>query len=164
VAKADRRLLEAKQRGRNTIAGPTPTGERRHHRRIALEIPVWMCSPDEGPAALWHEGRSRDLSLAGMLCTVPAWSPVAVGEMVRLSIPIPPDRQREFPFSRLAGRGRVVRIEELARRGASSQSAVELALAFGTDLIALAAVPGMDRENASRVLGEEYGLGGRQCT
>ncbi|MDP3723601.1 MAG: diguanylate cyclase [Candidatus Omnitrophota bacterium] len=90
VAEADRRLFEAKRRGRNSVVGSAPAGERRHRRRIELEVPVWLRSPDEGPQAPWHEGRSKNLSPAGVFCTVPQWRSVAVGEVMRLSIPIPP--------------------------------------------------------------------------
>jgi hypothetical protein len=88
---------------------------------------------------MWHEGTTKNLSLRGVYFTVQAWKPIGINEAMAFSITISHELQRAFPFSRLAGRGRVVRVEELAYRHEPIQRRLGLAVAFGEDLTALAA-------------------------
>ena len=61
-----------------------------------------------------------------------------VNEVVMTSVSIPETQRRGFPFTRLAGQGRVVRVSELAGDGRKKYG---IALEFGNDLTALTSIP-----------------------
>lgn len=105
--------------------------ERRRHRRVELGVPILLRqTQDETEATSFQEGLTKNISLAGVACRIPPHQAPSVGEAVVLSITIPYESRREFPFSRLAGRGRVVRV-----------MTQELAIEFADDLTVLTAAP-----------------------
>lgn len=110
--------------------------ERRRHRRVELGVPISIrrIQSRESQASSFEEGMTQNISLAGVACTMPTPAPLAVGEMVIISIAIPYESRREFPFARLAGRGRVVRLK-------ASTPSPDLAIEFAEDLTVLTATP-----------------------
>lgn len=104
--------------------------ERRQARRVDLHVPILVRSAEEDPQRMWHEGTTKNLSCSGVYCTVRTWKPIAVNDVVTISIALPQQLHRAFPFSRLAGRGRVVRVEELARSSEPATTRLGLAVAF----------------------------------
>ena len=78
---------------------------------------------------------------AGVYFETEEGHPYTSNDIVLASVSVPEERTREFPFTRLAGRGRVVRVEEIAPRGESGRKRFGIALEFGQDLTALSAIP-----------------------
>lgn len=140
VAQADRRLYEGKQRGGNRVTGPLQRQERRRQRRVILETPVFMRAATEDPYAL-HEGIVKTLSLWGAYCLVPRWRALEPGDSLVLSLTVPPAAYGQFPFSRVAGLGRVVRVEELADSADAAPARIGVAVALDENLTMHAAPP-----------------------
>jgi PAS domain-containing protein len=133
-----RRLRQAQRRPQSVVTPSWRLGERRRHQRVRLAAPIVVREVGTGRELL-QEGLIENLSLSGAFgyFTVPFRRPIAVDEMLMVSIAVPPERQREFPFSRLAGPARVVRVEPPVALVPPEQKRVGLALAFGEDLIML---------------------------
>ncbi len=79
-----------------------------------------------------------DVSLAGASCWLGTGAPVDVGQELVWSIAIPPPDQSRVRYAQLAGRGRIVRMEERAASDARPQGRV-LGIAFAEDVTALRA-------------------------
>lgn len=112
----------------------------RHAPRIALSIPVAVKRRGEGDAAPMH-AQSVNLSTGGVYVTIAGGARIASGDILAVSIAIPWESRRAFPFSRVAASGRVVRVDRLDRPDSLRTG---LALAFcGSEvsLIGAAMVP-----------------------
>jgi hypothetical protein len=120
--------------------------ERRRFRRAELDVTAVLRSlTDEASAAEPIIGQVKDVSLAGVLCHVKAPCPLTPGEQVLCSITVPPEQARLFPFTRLHGKGWVVRIEAIPvgrREGERppEDELIGLAVAFTPDVTALSAI------------------------
>ena len=115
--------------------------DRRRHRRIDLTVPILARRNNEGIAAPFREGVASNLSLAGLYFTTAGWKELKADEVMTVSVSVPPEKVRSFPFSRLAGRGRVVRVDELAKVSSDGPTFYGVALEFGQDLTILTAAP-----------------------
>jgi hypothetical protein len=111
------------------------TAERRRGRRITLHAPLLLRS--DGQPSSQHN--TSNISLVGAYFEIEAPGALALNSQVMASVAIPEADRRTFPFTRLAGRGRVVRIDELPPQDGSPRYGV--ALEFSNDLTALTAVP-----------------------
>jgi hypothetical protein len=80
---------------------------------------------------------TKDLGLAGVYFETDAETGFAVDEVVMTSVAVPELQRRAFPFTRLAGRGRIVRVQELP----GGEKRIGIALEFGDDVTALTALP-----------------------
>lgn len=89
--------------------------ERRTRHRVKTAVPVRFCRGDVGqvPGLSAAEGHTLDLSRGGAFFTTREAGPFAAGEMLSVSIAIPPEARRLIPFSRIGGSCRVVRASEL---------------------------------------------------
>ena len=113
--------------------------ERLRGRRVPLQASLLIRRPDE-PALREHA--IQNISLAGVYFETDQPGALAPNAQVLASVSIPEAERRAFPFTRLAGRGRVVRMDELpAQDGSSPPRRYGVALEFGKDLTALTAVP-----------------------
>ena len=115
--------------------------DRRRHRRIDLTVPILARRNGEGTDAPFREGVAKNLSLAGIYFTTAGWKQLEADEIMTISVSIPVEKVRSFPFSRLAGRGRIVRVEELAKIASEGPTLYGVALEFGEDLTVLTAAP-----------------------
>jgi len=115
--------------------------ERRRGRRVALDAPLRIraLSPRETPS--FQQKLAKNISLAGLYFETDEQEPYAQNQIVMAAVSIPEHRTRDFPFTRLSGRGRVVRIEPLPAQGAAARRRFGVALEFGDDLTALTAIP-----------------------
>ncbi len=114
--------------------------ERRRGRRIALETPILIRCATHPEDQGFIEQRTRDISLAGIYFITNGSDQYRVDDVVVASLSVPEAQTREFPFTRLAGQGRIVRVGRLpidTPQATSTRVAVE----FGQDLIALTALP-----------------------
>ncbi len=115
-------------------------GERRREARASLRAPIRVQHTGSDGARCSTDEVSEDLSLAGVAFTTPAVGSYEVNERVIVSVAIPAEDRGTFPFTRLAGAGRVVRVQVRVQDGGATQQ-VTVALEFGKDLTALAALP-----------------------
>ncbi|OGX39268.1 MAG: hypothetical protein A3C53_01920 [Omnitrophica WOR_2 bacterium RIFCSPHIGHO2_02_FULL_68_15] len=112
--------------------------ERRRGRRVPMQASVLLRFLDEQPPS---EHAIRNVSLAGVYFETDQPGGLALHTQILASVSIPETERRTFPFTRLAGRGRVVRMDELPAQDGSSPRRYGVALEFGKDLTALTAVP-----------------------
>lgn len=115
--------------------------ERRRYRRIQLAVPLQARKIESDEPGNFREGVTKDISLAGIYFTTSAWQQIEQDESLMVSVAVPRERAREFPFSRLAGRGRVVRVEELAKVREAGPRLYGVAVEFGDDLTVLTTTP-----------------------
>ena len=86
--------------------------------------------------------RVKNASLAGVYCYVGDGYSLKPGDQVVCSLAIPTEQTRLFPFRRVLGKGRIVRVEPIptGRRAGESPSGQQLfgaAIAFAPDITAL---------------------------
>lgn len=109
--------------------------ERRRHQRIDMNLPVQakrLISPED---AGFKEAVTRNISLGGAYFTTSDFN-LAPQEEIVVSISVPKERTRLFPFSRLAGRAKVIRVEQFGQ-----QRWQGVALQFADDMTYLSAAP-----------------------
>ena len=92
--------------------------DRRRWPRVKLSVPVQFGKGSGGKGELLYfsAGQSSDIGSNGVLFTPNEPGPFALGEVLALSIAIPWELRRRFPFSRIVGFGRVKRVEEGEQR------------------------------------------------
>ena len=133
------------QRKREAVATMRAQVERRRFRRAEMEISVTIRpakTAAQGTAAV--VGQVRDVSLAGVYCYVQPPCSLSAGDVVTCSVEIPPEASHAFPFSRVQGRGWVIRAEAVnpGRREddlpQGGEPLVGVAISFAPDVTALA--------------------------
>ena len=95
-------------------------------------------SPDAQPLS---EAVTRDISLNGLYIETDQEPRYQVNDVVVASVSVADAQQRDFPFSRVAGRARIIRVEPLPEDGSLPGKRFGIALEFGHDITALAATP-----------------------
>lgn len=115
--------------------------ERRRYRRIQLALPMQARKIESEEPGNFKDGVTKDISLAGVYFTTSAWQQIDCDESLMISVAVPRERARDFPFSRLAGRGRVIRVEELAKVRETGPRLFGVAVEFGDDLTVLTTTP-----------------------
>ena len=114
--------------------------ERRRGRRAHVDAPLLIRREDIQETAS-REEVAKNVSLAGAYFETVEGHPYVNNDVVLVSVSIPEANVREFPFTRLAGRGRVVRIQEIEPWDPSGRKRFGIALEFGHDVTALSAIP-----------------------
>lgn len=117
------------------------SAERRRGRRVQVEAPLLIRRAGEAGKASSQQETADNISLAGVYFTTGSNDPYALNDVVIASVAIPEPQRRIFPFTRVAGRSRVVRIDELPQEPAAGSKRVGIALEFGDDVTALTAIP-----------------------
>ena len=110
---------------------------RRHWPRVKLSVPVVIKRRGEGSggAADSHTVQSIDLSPGGCYLTVREGKTFAPEELLSVSVGIPWEARHRFPFSRLMGSCRVVRVDQVPMDDGIAQG---VALAFcGIDAVTM---------------------------
>ncbi len=110
-----------------------PSFERRRWRRARLAVPVRFGKGTEATAQQrfpWV-GLARDVSAGGSYVTTSGRGVFVPGDLLTVSMVIPWELRRLFPFSRIAGPSRVVRVEEVSTETDEPQTG--LALEFCLD-------------------------------
>ena len=119
------------------------TAERRRGRRVSLQAPLLIRragSSDKEPEG-FETHLTTNVSIAGVLFETEKEKAFNQNDLVIASVSIPVEERRKFPFVRLAGPSRVVRVEKLTAQGGSGKSRFGVALEFGEDVTVLMAVP-----------------------
>ena len=120
--------------------------ERRRFRRADLDVSVAIRPVGEkGPVGEAVVGQLKNVSLAGIYCYVNAPCSLQVRQEVACSLAVPLEQVRFFPFTRLGGKGWIVRLDPITagRRAGESRSEEQLigvAIAFAPDVTALASI------------------------
>ena len=114
--------------------------ERRRGQRATFEAPLQLRRVEARLAAEPVEEVVQNISLDGAYFETDR-EPYAVNDLLFASVSIPDAQRREFPFTRLAGRSRVVRVDALPQQGSDDPPRFGIALEFGDDVTALTTVP-----------------------
>ena len=115
--------------------------ERRRGKRANVQAPLLIRRPGTQPNEPPAEEVAENVSLGGAYFRTSRKEAYAVNDVVIASVSVPESYTRVFPFSRVAGRSRVVRVIELLGPEASGPAQVGVALEFHKDLTALTAIP-----------------------
>ena len=84
---------------------------------------------------------AKNVSLAGVYFETEGEDSYALNEFLMASVSIPEAERRAFPFARLSGSGRVVRVKQLPWQEAEGRTRFGVALEFGDNITALTASP-----------------------
>ena len=119
--------------------------ERRKQRRIQLEgvtveLRPLLDQPNGHRDAIIH-GRVLDVNLTGVYAMIPEQPSFAIGSAMACTVTIPHELARRFPFARLLGKGWVTRVASHPTETIDGHPAMGVAISFGGDVTALAAVP-----------------------
>ena len=113
--------------------------EKRRARRTALEAALTIRTV-AGKAEPFKSGNISNISLDGAYITATEKPPFQADTNVVVSIPVPEVKRRDFPFSRIAGEARVIRVDELSG-SAAGKPTYGIALAFANNITCLTAAP-----------------------
>ena len=119
--------------------------ERRRGRRADVQAPTVVRhvgpkgSDARGAHSAHRQQLSNNISLAGVYFETDEENLYNINDVVMASVSIPEAKRREFPFTRLAGRSRVVRVDCLSTDAGHKRFGI--ALEFGEDMTALTATP-----------------------
>ena len=115
--------------------------ERRRGRRASLEAPLLIRRAGTAKPEPFKEEVAKNVSLAGVYFETESGEQYALNDVLVTSVSVPESQTRSFPFSRIAGRGRVVRIKELPQDDPSGRKRFGIAVEFSEDITALTAIP-----------------------
>src|SRR3989338_971098 len=114
--------------------------ERRRGQRANVEAPLLIRTAGQAAAAFQQE-TTKNISLGGAYFEAASGEGFSVHAPIVVSVSIPIAQTRRVPFTRLAGRGRVVRMYELPSQEVGGQKRFGIALEFNDDVTALTASP-----------------------
>jgi hypothetical protein len=111
--------------------------DRRQWPRLKLSVPVQFGKGSGGKGELLYfsAGESLNIGSNGVLFATNEPGPFELGEILALSIAIPWEARRKFPFSRIVGFGRIRRVEEEPRTEQVSQRRVALEFCEGETML-----------------------------
>ena len=110
--------------------------DRRRWNRVRLTVPAEIGKGAvEGRGGVSSKaGQTKDVSPAGVYVTSRECGSIAPGDVLDVSIVVPEDARRFFPFSRIVGPSRVVRVEDVQTEQGAERG---LALSFCEDRMTL---------------------------
>lgn len=110
--------------------------ERRKHRRV--DLPLLMEGIRRGDGReVFERATTTDISVGGLSLKTSGFQGIGVDDVINLSVSIPRQLADKFPFSRIVGKARVVRVEKaLPQENTSLKQAI--ALEFAPDMVLLA--------------------------
>lgn len=115
--------------------------ERRRGRRVNLGAPLLIRRLGDGQPGPFKQQVAKNVSLAGVYFETESDERYAINDACIASVSVPEVQRREFPFSRVSGPGRVVRVTELPPQAPSGKKRLGIALEFGDATTALTATP-----------------------
>lgn len=122
------------------MTGQQSSINKRRQRRADLEAPIQVRRIKDGLPIAPEQALTTNVSLAGVYFEIEHGQPYAPNDLVLTSVSIPAPLQRQFPFTRLAGRGRVVRVDMLPAEEAGKGGRQGVALEFSENVTALSAI------------------------
>ena len=118
------------------------TVERRQGRRVELEAPLMIRRSAQDDPQGFTKVASKNVSMRGVYFEMGDGDSYAPHDVLTVSVSIPPSRTHLFPFIRIAGYGRVVRIDPASPPGSQAAPSRGVALEFDRDVTVLTAIPG----------------------
>ena len=115
--------------------------DRRRGRRARVQASLLVRRGATPGTTSVREEVTSNISLAGVYFETEHGDQYTMNEMVTASVAVPDQQTRQFPFRRLSGRTRVVRVNELPSGTPSGRRRFGVALEFGDDVTALTAIP-----------------------
>ena len=115
--------------------------DRRRGRRADVQASLRIQGTSEGKSEWVKAETTQNVSLAGVYFETEDGGTYHLNHVVTMSISIPSAQTRLFPFTRLAGRGRVIRVRKLPQEESTTTKRYGVSLEFGEDLTALTALP-----------------------
>ena len=115
--------------------------ERRRGRRVEVRAPLLIRRVGTDDSESFLEEVAQNVSLEGIYFRTSRSQAYAVDDLVIASVSLSDPQTRVFPFSRLFGRGRVVRVSELPQKTHEASQQVGIAVTFGPGVTALTAIP-----------------------
>lgn len=115
--------------------------ERRRGRRANVRAKMLIKRLGQETPQASKEEVTQNLSLAGAYFETDPENQYKANEFVMTSVAVPESQVRDFPFTRLAGKGRIVRVSEVSAQEGTTSKRIGVALEFGEDLTALSALP-----------------------
>ena len=100
--------------------------ERRKHRRMNLPLLVEGRRREDGREA-FERATTTDISMGGAYLKTSDFPGIGADDVISVSVSIPRQLADKFPFSRIVGKARVIRVEKQG-----------IALEFAPDMIFLA--------------------------
>ena len=120
---------------------PLGSIERRRGRRISLKAPLLIRRVGTSAPEPFKEEKIANISLAGIYFETDDPGSYSANDVVMTSVSVPEAQRREFPFTRLAGRSRIVWVRELPQPGPEGRKRFGVAIEFGNDVTALTTIP-----------------------
>ena len=114
--------------------------ERRRGRRVSLEAPVLIRVVGAQGQGSFKQEIIKNISLAGCYFETDEADAFRVDEAVITSVSVPAAERKNFPFTRLAGRSRVIRVTPLPP-GDDGRKRSGVAIEFSDEMTALTATP-----------------------
>lgn len=114
--------------------------EKRKHRRLNLALPIEVKKLEAPDEVMFEQAQTSNLSLGGAYFKTQVWKDVRPQEGVYVSISVPRDVSKDFPFSRLVGKARIVRVEMLLENKVDRLAKQGIAIEFTSDFVFLSAV------------------------
>ena len=116
------------------------TFDRRKYRRFSLQLPIEVRKVEAPAELIFEKATTTNISMGGAYLKAQGRMEVGPQAGVYISISVPREMHRDFPFSRLAGKARVARVEDLPGNELDPLAKQGIALEFSSDLIVLSAV------------------------
>ena len=85
--------------------------EKRKFKRLGMSIPIALRHVTSDGKEQRMEGLTSDVSYNGAFVRDVASKSLKLDDSLQISLTVPRDNTRDFPFSRLIGKARVVRVE-----------------------------------------------------
>ena len=114
--------------------------EKRKYGRLELTLPIEVRKIGPPLELIFEEATTTNVSLSGAYFKTRIWKDVRPEEGVYISISIPREMRRHFHFSRLAGKAKVVRVEDLPGNALDPLAKQGIAIEFSSESISLSAV------------------------
>ncbi len=86
--------------------------EKRKFKRLGLSLPARIKSSLKSGKEQTQEGTTLNVSFNGAYVTDINNKSIKPEDSIKILLSVPRDDARDFPFSRLAGKAKVVRVEE----------------------------------------------------
>jgi len=86
--------------------------EKRRARRLNMSFPITIQLASDGEKEEVREGVTVDISFYGAYVRDISKNNIKLEDRLNVFLSIPNDDRKEFPFSRFAGKARVVRVEK----------------------------------------------------
>ena len=115
--------------------------EQRREQRLELKALLRVRRADAAASEDFTDAVTKNISLGGLYFEAEGDERYALHEPVTISVSIPKNESQAFPFTRLVGRSRVVRVETVPSEAGAGRQRRGVALEFGKEILVLTGIP-----------------------